>query len=449
MFFYLVVGLFILQAAWIALSSLYPMAFDEEFHLGIIRLYAHHISPFWSSQPAHADAFGPVYRDPSYLYHWLMSFPYRLISVFTKDVTIQIILLRFINIGLMAAALLVWRRVLLAISPRRSLVHLVLLVFVLIPVLPLLAGQINYDNLFILIVACTLLLALRVQQKLTTTHELDARLLCSLVVLCLLGSLIKYAFLPIVTGVVVWLLIVACRQPGRRKLYLRSLAQSWRALGNKTRLALILLVFLSCALFVERYGVNMVRYHAVVPDCAKVLSVESCSHYGPWNRDYQLALNHWHSNHNPAVYSVTWFKGMYRRLFFTLAGPSVGYQTQKPLLLPTAAAFIVSAIGFVLSLVYSRRIWRKAAFGLPLLAAVIYVVAVFFDNYKSYVHTGGVPVSINGRYLLAVLPVFMLFVAMAFDTLLANFRRVKLWLCVLVVGCFFVGWWRADVHSPG
>ncbi|MGC1177032.1 MAG: hypothetical protein WA843_03080, partial [Candidatus Saccharimonadales bacterium] len=42
-FFWGVVGLLVAQAAWIALSGRYPMAFDEDFHLGIIRLYAHHI----------------------------------------------------------------------------------------------------------------------------------------------------------------------------------------------------------------------------------------------------------------------------------------------------------------------------------------------------------------------------------------------------------------------
>lgn len=63
------------------------MAFDERLPLGIITLYAHHLSPFWQAQPAHADAFGAVFRDPSYLYHWLMSFPYRFVSIFTDNHT--------------------------------------------------------------------------------------------------------------------------------------------------------------------------------------------------------------------------------------------------------------------------------------------------------------------------------------------------------------------------
>ncbi len=48
-FFWAIVALFVVQALWIALSSHYPMAFDEDFHLGIIRLYAHHLSTLLQS----------------------------------------------------------------------------------------------------------------------------------------------------------------------------------------------------------------------------------------------------------------------------------------------------------------------------------------------------------------------------------------------------------------
>src|SRR4051812_30373118 len=84
LFFKIVVALLVLQAAWIAFTGLYPMAFDEDYHLGVIRLYAHHLSPFWDGQPDGADRFGAVARDPSFLYQYLMSFPYRLISLVTS-----------------------------------------------------------------------------------------------------------------------------------------------------------------------------------------------------------------------------------------------------------------------------------------------------------------------------------------------------------------------------
>ena len=83
-FFAGILTVFVLQALWFALSALYPMAFDEEVHFGIINIYAHQWSPFLAGQPAGADSFGAIARDPSYLFHYLMSFPYRLLEQITR-----------------------------------------------------------------------------------------------------------------------------------------------------------------------------------------------------------------------------------------------------------------------------------------------------------------------------------------------------------------------------
>ena len=182
-FFWGVVVLLVLQALWIACSGRYPMAFDEDFHLGIIRLYAHHLSPFWSGQPAGADAYGAIARDPSYLYQWLISFPYRLITVFTNDQTIQVLILRFVNIGLFAWGLSVYRRLLLKTGASAAIVHSCLLVLVLIPVVPLLAAQINYDNLWIPLVGLTLLLTVKFEQELRQRKRVDVTVLLQIAIL--------------------------------------------------------------------------------------------------------------------------------------------------------------------------------------------------------------------------------------------------------------------------
>jgi hypothetical protein len=105
----LILSLFIIESLWLAFSAQYPMAFDEQFHFGLIQLHAKQWLPFFTSQPA-TGAYGPVVRDPSYLYHWLLSFPYRGISIFTHDQTIQIICLRIINIALFTGSIFLYRR---------------------------------------------------------------------------------------------------------------------------------------------------------------------------------------------------------------------------------------------------------------------------------------------------------------------------------------------------
>src|ERR1044071_4545924 len=103
-FFWVVLGFFVFESLWIGLSAVYPMAFDEEFHLGVIRIYSQQWSPFLASQPENANQFGALVTDPSYLYHYLMSFPYRLIAVITDNLMVQVILLRLFNVGMMTCS---------------------------------------------------------------------------------------------------------------------------------------------------------------------------------------------------------------------------------------------------------------------------------------------------------------------------------------------------------
>ena len=199
-FFVVTAILFILQAGWIALSARYPQAFDEQFHLGIIQLYAHQLSPFFAHQPAGADAYGAVARDPSYLYHYLMSFPYRWIAHFTRDLTIQVIVLRFINIACLGSALFIFRKVLAFTGASKALINTTLFFFVATPVVPLLASQINYDNLTIPLTGLAIWWCLRFLRELRTNDIWHWDLLAGLLIICLLTSLVKYAFLPIFVG---------------------------------------------------------------------------------------------------------------------------------------------------------------------------------------------------------------------------------------------------------
>ena len=135
-FYRLILIVFVIEASWIALSAKYPQAFDENFHFGLIKIYAHYWLPFLTTQPPHADAYGAVARDPSYLYHYLMSFPYRLINLFVKGQTVQVIILRFINIGFFAFGLVLFRKILLKVGTSKALTNLILTLFILSRLFP-------------------------------------------------------------------------------------------------------------------------------------------------------------------------------------------------------------------------------------------------------------------------------------------------------------------------
>lgn len=430
-FFWGIIALFVLQAAWIALSGRYPMAFDEDVHLGIIRLYAHHISPFWSVQPGGSDVFGPVFRDPSYLYQWLMSFPYRFLNIFTDNQTTLVLWLRAINIALFAIGLALYRRLLLKTDASRAIVHGVLLIFVLIPVVPLLAAQINYDNLFLPLVGLTLLMVVNFDKELAQKKRSSPYALTGIIVLCLLTSLVKYAFLPIFITIVAYLAV-------RHWQVFKSFSVIWTAkkaafkqIGLGMSLLLAAVIIISSGLFIERYGVNLLRYHAPVADCEQALSINACTAYGPWNRDHILELSKSSSApSSPATYAYDWLYGMWFRLFFSVDGPSTSFQTRVPFLVPGFSAIAFAVAGTLAVLVYLKRLFRiysAAVLSLFLAVTAAYVGVLWLNGYQSFLQTG-VPVGINGRYLLPILPFAFLLAALAFNELCVRRDGLKLFI---------------------
>ena len=439
-FFKITVAALVLQAAWIALSGGYPMAFDEEYHLGVIRLYAEHLSPFWSGIPPNSDAFGAVARDPSYIYHYLLSFPYRLMTAAGLDQTAQVITLRFINIGFFASGLLVFRRLLLKTAASSAIVNLSLLVFILIPVSPFLASQINYDNLIIPLTGLALLLTLRLT-KLSNGKELHVLTLLQLIVVCLMASLVKYAFLPVLAAIAGYLAVFSWTKYRKFTDLKPAFAKGYRRLSRPVAAGLIALVLMSGGLFVERYGVNLARYHKPVADCAEVLDYDHCKHYGPWIRDYNLNQNKGDADKSPLLFSREWLYGMWLRSYFTLAGPEVGYQTKSPLMVPAIGAIVLACLSVLAMLVTARKIWRRynrPALWLITLAALIHVVILWLEEYRLFLHAGKA-VAINGRYLLPVLPIVILLSALAISQIIRNHNRLKLAASILIVASLLWG----------
>jgi hypothetical protein len=425
LFFRIIVVLFVLQAAWIALSGRYPMAFDEDYHLGIIRLYAHHVSPFWSSQPPGADQFGAVFRDPSYLYHYLMSFPYRLISLATSNQSAQVLFLRGINIALAAASLPLYGRLLLKTGASRALVHLCMAIFVLLPITPLLAAQINYDNLLLPYAALTLLLALRYGES------PGVRRLLVLLTLCLLGGLIKFAFLPIAGAVFVYAAWVAWQQGlGRFKL------------KSKLNWLLIVIVLVSGLLFSERYVLNVARYGSPVPNCDKVLNVQRCQAYGPWLRDNQLKqLKSDQASDNPLVFGYHWFTGMWMRTFFAVDGPASNFATRGPLLVPSLSAAFFGVAGLVAAVIKWREILRRynrPALWLSAAVSGLYIITLVLQEFKAFVATDHA-VAINGRYLMLVYPLLFILGGLGVSELLKRRPDVRAGLAAAAIFCLVWG----------
>ncbi|HKU18162.1 MAG TPA: hypothetical protein VJP80_02705 [Candidatus Saccharimonadales bacterium] len=438
-FLYAVFGFFVFESVWIALSARYPMAFDEDFHLGIIKIYSHHWLPFLHDQPANSGALGAVARDPSYLYHYLMSFPYRLIAACTQSQAAQIIVLRLLNVALFGLGLGLFYRVLRQVGTSRALANVTLALFVLIPIVPLLAGQINYDNLLLPLTAWTCLLTIRAYRQLAE-RRVPLKTLSLLIIVGLLSSIVKYAFLPIWVASLLFIAWHAWRTfRGRRRELRRELARDHDALSNKAKLGLLLALLVASFLFMQRYVMNVVSYHAPIPDCAAVIGEDECMNYGPWARDYEYAQAKGNAHVNPFIYPWWWLCGMMYRLFFMINGPASDYNNYPPLPLPTVG-FVVVAVASVLALAVTwRRLFRhNGILVFFVLLGLLYVGLLAFDEFREYLKTGQ-PVAINGRYLLPVLLPLAAVGGQALSRVLRKRHRVKVYAALVVLLLFVQG----------
>ncbi|HSW85846.1 MAG TPA: hypothetical protein VLF79_04565 [Candidatus Saccharimonadales bacterium] len=440
-FYRLVIGILIVQAAWIALTGRYPMAFDEDFHLGIIRLYAHHWLPIWSGQPPGADMFGAVARDPSYLYQYILSWPYRLIALFTNDQNLQVIILRAINIALFAYGVILFKRLLEKTKASNSVINISILLFVLIPIVPLLAAQINYDNLFLPVTAFILLKTWEFKDRLNSSNKIDIKALMSLIIFCMLASLVKYAFLPIFIAIIIYILFSLWKNNRSLKGIFNKTRSAWLKLDRWWRIGLALTFIVTSLLFAERYIINIIRYHSPVPNCNKILSVSACSKYGPWIRDYTFENNKVEVSRSPVIYTKQWLYGMWFRSYFAVDGPSTDFQTRRPLPVPSYSAIFFTVLAFIAAIAKRKTLYRKyngQLISFLLGVAFIYVATLWVDEYLAFLRTTQ-PVAINGRYLIPViLPVIMVG-SLAISELLKNYQILKVIMVSTAIFCSIWG----------
>ena len=205
-FFGLTLLLFIAESGWLALTGAFPMAYDEAYHLGLIRVFSHHLSPIITAQAPDTYQFGAIIQNPSFLYHYLLSFPYRLMDLLTHDMELQVVGLRLMNVAIAVASLIVMRKLLRLMNLSGAKANMLVLIFALTPLFTVLSAQINYDNLLILAVAASMYQTMLFLRRLDK-GAFDIRRLLILLSLCLFSSLIKFAFLPIfaaIAGIIVW-----------------------------------------------------------------------------------------------------------------------------------------------------------------------------------------------------------------------------------------------------
>ena len=460
-FFLFLVALFVVQAVWIALSGRYPMAFDEDFHLGIIKLYVNQWSPFFVHQPSGSNVFGELTRDPSYVYHYIMSFPYRLTNSLFHNEFINIMTLRFFSIGFVVSGLFIFRRVLEYTKASAALINVVFLFFILTPLVTFEAAQINYDNMLIPLVGLAILWSLQFVTDLKQTGRFNSVLLLSTLSLCIFASLVMYLFLPLFVVILFYLLVNTLYFYKGRGQVLANIwhgaVKSFLTYSKIVRIATASIFIIASGLFLQMYGYNLVKYHEPVPDCAQVLSANDCRSYGVWNRDFMYAQTKTTVSKNPIVFTGSWMSTYFCSFFFPINGSFSGFQLLKSPAPIYWTSLTIFWTGIALTIIFARRIFNTHVMIFIGALMMALLVALWLNNYSDYIHLGQ-HVAEQGRYVLIVLlPVYCI-VALAFKRLLEHHNFLKTGVFVLVFVLFMQGggiityivgtdpswWWQND-----
>lgn len=431
-FLYTIVAFFIVQALWIAFSFNYPLVYDEGFHFNVIKIFNHEAVPFIINQPEAYDIYGNLSFGSATIYHYLMSFPYGFVSMFTDVFGAQVIALRIVNIIMVAVGLLIFSYLFRSVSIRQIYINISLLILTLLPITPFIAATINYDNLLFPLTAWFFLICVKILQ--TQAKNINWTIFAQFIIAGCLGSLVKYSFLPIfaISIIYIWLTVFK----GQHKQRLKFLSKSFKS-SSKVSITLILIpLIIVLSFFSYRYLYSIVEYGSPRPNCQKIMTEDRCLKYFV-NKRNAIAKEKKEENTNIiflfSPFSTTWIKNNLMLTNSTsgfLYGKTTLQDLQNPLPIMDTLVFL-SVFGGIGVLFYSwRTLPKQNGWQFLFIISFGYVASVFINNLVIFLEFNQ-PYAIQPRYLLLVGPIFIVMILLATNTLLGRFRWVKLVLLIV------------------
>lgn len=412
---------------------------DERRHIGNILLYAARpwtAGPFLQDVAASKLWLGEVERFPAYLYYYLMSFPAKGAQALGLDYEHTVMVLRSIDVLAAGAGLLALRAMFRNAGVPTVIGLLATVVTAFTGRYAWQAATISYDApsmaAFFLFAAVAVKVA----------RGGGLRTLAWLVVAAMLALMLKYSQAPLLLAGAFFAVLFRYRVDGfawLRHPVRRAVAGFRDRPGRSVVLVVVGAALL--ALVLERFGVNLLVYRALNPDCAEIHSRSACMDFGIFRRNYNAVRTHDLAEFNgtlepfrPVAFLWMWVTTYFRSLFF-FWGPSLPWRPNLVVVLFGAAA---AAAAIAIALTQLRRVLRTASLWWLATVPVAYTVAVLCFNAATAVNLRQ-DFAFSGRYLLPVLPMFAAVVLLGLASWLRRLRgrsAVVAWVVVIAVGVF-------------
>lgn len=407
-----VIALFFLQALWIALSFRYPLIYDEIRHVPIIEIFSHNLSPLITSQPTRYDEYGSLNIASGFtasLYHYILSFPYRLVSTLTDDFMNKVLVLRVLNVSMVAGGIYVFARLFDRAGVRRLYTNIGLLLFTILPIVPFVAAHVNYDNMLFLLTAIFLLLSVRIVSE----KQVSWASYSLLILVGCFASLVKYTFLPLFLASLLFLSYFVFRRYGAS--FFHRMKQSVLQSNKRILFLLNALTLVFVGFFSLVYIQNMLLYKTPRPACEQVMSVERCVANPVAKRNIEAEMT---KNSRPIEqlpeYTLIWVENMILATNFSISAVTTEGVADRRAPLPViySLVFFGSILSAAIILYAWSHIANNTAWKLLILNSLFLIAIVFINNYKIYLDFHAA-YAIQPRYLLSVVPIILIMTVVA------------------------------------
>jgi len=419
--------LFVLQSIWIAISYRYPMLYDEAFHLDAIKLYSQQLSPIITNQPTYYDMYGSFAHGAATLYHYLMSFPYRFVIVFTNNFATQVIFLRLINIAMVATGLSLFIKLFKKIGIKQVFVNIGMLIFILLPIIPFVSATVNYDNLLFPLTALFFITCIDIIFE----KRVSLSQCVWLIIIGCTASVVKYTFLPVFAIGVIYLVAVMYRRHDLHILSKIRVTLNSKKKFKKAGLAFILV--LSLGMFSVIYLQNIIVYKTLQPNCEQIMSRERCSNnLMSIRNDTAEATKSTRPLMQMPSYISDWTIQMVDWTNMTGSHPAGGGTVvTQPLPIIYTTIFMGIFVGMAALLYSWRSLKKNPAWYFLIVISVGLILIVFMQNYLMYIKLH-MPYAIQPRYLLTIAPIMIVMSVVAIDFILRKSKFAKFIIFVIV-----------------
>lgn len=253
-----------------------------------------------------------------------------------------------------------------------------------------LSGGVNYDNLANLFSMAGLYFLVRILKN----EDYLSNSLGWMLSICL-GTLVKYPILPLAlaTGVL-WLIFTLRRRKNLFPLHFKGVRQIIAGL--------VLLIVIITNLGI--YGVNLLKFQSVTPDCLDILSKDQCEVSPYTTRSNEIGLDHKLSilesielgYPNPIEYVIdNWFPNMLYRIYGIL-----GHLSYFP-----SHIIVLYRLLFLWIILLAVRYIKQSSFLFIGLGStfVFYMLVLLYTNYNSELAYGFKNIAMQGRYIFPVI----------------------------------------------